>query len=203
MTSCRENPLFLLVASLLVALTVFVGPFGQASAESAKARVVIMADMGNEPDEEQQMMHLLLYANMFEVEGLIACSGKYLHSSVNDINRKKVRPDLFVKLINGYAEVVDNLQKHAEGWPTPAYLRSIVRAGTSDYGLAAVGPGKDNEATRFLEAIILKDNPRKLYIVANAGTNTLAQALIDLDERHTDEQMRALCERIILFENGA
>jgi len=44
-----------------------------------KTRLIIMADMGNEPDEEQQMMHMLMYSNMFDLEGLIACSGRYLH----------------------------------------------------------------------------------------------------------------------------
>ena len=44
-----------------------------------KTRLIIMADMGNEPDEEQQMVHMLMYSNMFDLEGLIACSGKYLH----------------------------------------------------------------------------------------------------------------------------
>ncbi|MFC1761420.1 hypothetical protein ACFL6U_05005 [Planctomycetota bacterium] len=28
-----------------------------------------MADMGNEPDEEQQNMHLLMYSNMFDLKG--------------------------------------------------------------------------------------------------------------------------------------
>jgi hypothetical protein len=31
-----------------------------------KHRVVILADMGNEPDEEQQMVHMLMYSSEFE-----------------------------------------------------------------------------------------------------------------------------------------
>jgi len=65
-----------------------------ALAGDAKHRLVVLADMGNEPDEEQQMMHLLVCANEFELEGLIAVTGKYL--------RKKPRPDLFRKLVDGY-----------------------------------------------------------------------------------------------------
>ncbi len=30
---------------------------------SQKARLIILADMGNEPDEEQQMVHMLMYSN--------------------------------------------------------------------------------------------------------------------------------------------
>ena len=43
-----------------------------AAVEASKSRLIVMADMGNEPDEEQQMAHLLVCSNEFDVEGLIA-----------------------------------------------------------------------------------------------------------------------------------
>lgn len=174
-----------------------------AESSSEKTRLIIMADMGNESDEEQQMIHMLMYANMFDLEGLIACSGFFLHSGVDNDYRSKVHPELFTKLINGYAHIVENLRKHDSGWPASGALHQIVRSGTSVFGLEAVGEGNSNEASRLIEQAILKDDPRKLYIVANAGTNTLAQALVDLKSRHTPEEMEALCKRIIVFENGA
>lgn len=171
-------------------------------AQYSKTRLIIMADMGNEPDEEQQMMHMLMYSNMFDLEGLIACSGKYLHSGKAGA-RGKMHPELFHKLVDAYGEVLDNLEKQASGWPTPAYLKSIVKAGTNVYGNAAVKEGESNEASKLIEAAILKDDPRKLYIVGNAGTNTLAQALVDLNKTRTKAEMDALCRRVIVFENGA
>ena len=87
-----------------------------------KTRLIIMADMGNEPDEEQQMVHMLMYSNMFDLEGLIACSGKYLHDGKNGF-KGKTHPELFHKLIDGYETVVGNLRKHASGWPEADYLR--------------------------------------------------------------------------------
>ncbi|MEM6690340.1 MAG: nucleoside hydrolase-like domain-containing protein [Planctomycetota bacterium] len=165
-------------------------------------RLIIMADMGNEPDEEQQMAHLLMYANMVDLEGLIACSGKYLHADRDD-GRTKVRPDLLHNLVNAYEEVVENLRLHSTGWPDPDDLRSIIKPGTSGYGIEAVKPGRSNDASKLIESSILKKDPRKLYIVGNAGTNTLAQALVDLDETRSEEQMAQLCRKIIVFENGA
>ena len=167
-----------------------------------KTRLIIMADMGNEPDEEQQMMHMLMYSNMFDLEGLIACSGKYLHDG-RDGFKGKVHPELFHNLIDGYEKVLANLNKHASGWPESDYLRSIVKAGTAQYGIAAVAAGNSTDASRLIEAAILKDDPRKLYLVANAGTNSLAQALVDLDKSRSKEQMDALCRKLIVFENGA
>lgn len=174
----------------------------QVASAQENARLIIMADMGNEPDEEQQMTHMLMYSNMFDLEGLIACSGKYLHDG-RDGFKGEVHPELFHKLIDGYEAVVGNLKKHDSGWPTPDYLRSIVKAGTSKYGIAAVGEGKSTDASKLIEAAVLKKDPRKLYIVANAGTNSLAQALVDLDRTRSQEQMDALCNKLIVFENGA
>ena len=51
-----------------------------------RVRLVVMADMGNEPDEMQQMMHMLMYSNEMDLEGLIAVSGYALHS-------ERQRPD--------------------------------------------------------------------------------------------------------------
>ncbi|MFO7901951.1 MAG: nucleoside hydrolase-like domain-containing protein [Planctomycetota bacterium] len=171
-------------------------------AQPVKSRLIVMADMGNEPDEEQQMTHLLMYANMVELEGLIACSGKYLHADRRD-GRTKVHPELFHKLVDGYAQVLGNLKQHDSGWPEADYLRGIVKAGTAEYGIEAVEAGRSNEASELTEAAILKEDPRKLYIVGNAGTNTLAQALVDLDQTRSQEEMEQLCSRIIVFENGA
>ena len=78
-----------------------------------RARLIVLADMGNEPDEEQQMLHMLMCANEFEVEGLIAVTGKYLRPEDKDPYRQKLHPELFTKLIDGYAKVYPNLKLHA------------------------------------------------------------------------------------------
>ena len=180
----------------------FLFPPAVFSADFQKTRLIIMADMGNEPDEEQQMTHMLMYNNMFDLEGLIACSGKYLHSGRNGY-KSRTHPELFHQLIDAYEKVLPNLKKHASGWRTPDYLRSIVKSGTDEYGIEAVKAGQSNEASKLIEAALLKNDPRKLYIVGNAGTNTLAQALVDLDETRTKSEMDSLCRKIIVFENGA
>lgn len=81
------------------------------NAQTENPRVVILADMGNEPDEEQQIVHLLLYANKIDIEGLIAVTGKYLNPSSPDPYKQVLHPELFMNIIDGYGRVVDNLNK--------------------------------------------------------------------------------------------
>jgi Protein of unknown function (DUF1593) len=96
-----------------------------------KHRLIILADMGNEADEFQQNLHLLMYANEIDIEGLIAVTGVFW--------KKPPAAYLYTdSLIPGYAKVRQNLLLHAPGWPTPEYLKSIAGAGQATYGIAGV-----------------------------------------------------------------
>ena len=173
--------------------------FGQ----SEKHRLIILADMGNEPDEVQQMVHMIMYSNEFDIEGLVAVSGKYLHSAHRLPERTRLYPDLFHMIIDAYQKDLKNLEKHADGWPDPDYLRSIVASGQPDYGMAGKGPGMSTEGSDLIIKCLEKDDPRPLYVVVNAGSNTLAQAIIDYESQHTQEQLDAFIGKLRVFENGA
>jgi len=161
---------------------------------SARSRLIILADMGNEPDEEQQMVHMLMCCNEFDLEGHISVTGKYL--------KKGPRPDLFAKLVDGYAKVVDNLKLHADGWPSVEYLRKITVAGQPNYGIDDVGEGKSSPGSKLIVDALMKDDPRPIWVVVNAGSNTLAQALCDIRAEHPDK-LEASVAKLRVFENGS
>ena len=77
----RRAPVGVVLASLSLLVSA-----GAANAGPVRHRLIILADMGNEPDEMQQMAHMLVYANELDLEGLVAVTGKYL--------RKRPRPKL-------------------------------------------------------------------------------------------------------------
>ena len=165
------------------------------AAAKTKHRLIILADMGNEPDEEQQMVHMLMYCNEFELEGLIAVTGKFL--------RKKPQPDLFHKLIRGYGYVEGNLRLHADGWPAEDDLHRLVKAGQQGYGIEDVGPGHSSPGSKLIAAALQRDDSRPLHIVVNAGANTLAQALQDLRASEPPTEVDRLVRQLRVFENGS
>lgn len=169
----------------------------------AKDRLIIMADMGNEPDEEQQMVHMIMCNNEFELEGLIAVTGKYLQPNSRDPYKRVTHPELFTNIINAYAEVYDNLKKHASGWHDPEYLHSIVVAGQPGYGTQDVGDGKSSPGSELIIKAVTKDDPRPIWVVVNAGSNTLAQALDDYQRTHSQAEVDAFVAKLRVFENGA
>ena len=166
-------------------------------------RLIILADMGNEPDEEQQMMHMLMCNHELELEGLIAVTGKYLQPASKNPYKQKIHPELFHHLIDGYEKVYGNLSKHAPGYHEPDYLRSLVASGQAGYGIADTGKGKSSEGSRLIIRAMKKKDPRQIYIVVNAGSNTLAQALIDFKNTHTASELEQAIAKLRIFENGA
>lgn len=199
-TACRST--------LLVALTLVLpvrSLVAQPAVDSPRARLIILADMGNEPDEEQQMAHMLMCCNEFDLEALIAVTGKFLRPESKQEYRRILHPELFRRLIDGYAKVLPNLKLHASGWPEADYLRSIVYEGQKRYGIADVGEGRASPGSQAIIAALLKDDSRPIWVVVNAGANTLAQALRDLRERFKDDsaKLNALVAKLRVFENGA
>ena len=166
-------------------------------------RLIVLADMGNEPDELQQMTHMITYANELDIEGLIAVTGKYLRPESKEEYRRVVHPELFLRIIDAYEKDLPNLKKHAAGWPEPDALRKVVCSGQNGYGIADVGEGKSSPGSKLIIEAVTRDDPRPVWIVVNAGSNTLAQALFDFDKDHSKEEVDAFTGKLRVFENGA
>ena len=190
---------------LIVLLSLSTGLAGMSSdaGENTRNRLIILADMGCEPDEMQQMIHMLMCSNEFEPVGLIAVTGKFIHPGMKIEYRRVTHPELFTEIIDAYAIVYPNLQKHASGWHTPEYLHSLVCAGQAGYGIDDVGEGKSSEGSNLILRAFEKDDPRPIWIAVNAGSNTLAQALFDYEKSHSKFELKQLVSKLRVFENGA
>ncbi len=113
----------------LIVITLLLSAFCSLFAGDVRHRLIVLADMGNEPDEEQQMTHMMVCSNEFDIEALIAVTGKYIRPEISDPYRQITHPELFHKIIDAYEKVLPNLKKHADGWQNPDDLRKIVAAG--------------------------------------------------------------------------
>jgi len=158
---------------------------------SGHPRVVIVSDIGNEPDDQMSFVRLLLYSNELDLEAMIASTSTW--------QRAATHPETMRALIDGYAQVRGNLVLHAKGWPTAEDLASRVFAGQPAYGLAATGAGKSSPGSLALAKAIERDDPRPLWICLWGGANTLAQALTDLRASHNDDAVHKLVGRLRVY----
>ncbi|MDW5288122.1 nucleoside hydrolase-like domain-containing protein [Formosa sp. PL04] len=170
-------------------------------AQSSRQRLIILADMGHDPDDEQQIVHLLMGSYKFDLEGLITVTGRFFRKNPTE-TVKDLRPELFYEIIEGYEKVYPNLKLHADGWKTPEYLKSIVANGQAGNGMQDVGEGRATAGSNLIINSVLKNDDRPLTIIANAGTNTLAQALYDYRTSHTKKELDAFVSKLRVFDNG-
>ena len=136
----------------LIALSQTLSQAEETDTTPAKTRVLILTDVGAEVDDSQSFVRFLLYAHQFDVEGLIATTSTW--------QRDKVQPDLLRERIAAYAEVWDSLNHHAQGYPSPEALQAVVRAGTTAFGMAGVGKGKQTAASKLIiDAVDASEQP--------------------------------------------
>src|SRR5688572_6513570 len=84
-----------------------------------KPRILISTDIGGtDPDDNQSMIHFLMYSNMFKTEGLIS-SPSYGVGTKQHI----------IDMIALYEKDLAKLKKHSKGFPSPHALRAITKQG--------------------------------------------------------------------------
>jgi len=141
--------------------------------------------------------------NEFDLEGLICVTGKFLRPGLKDPYRHVTHPELFHQIIDAYEKVLPNLKKHASGWHEPDYLRSIVSTGQPDYGIQSTGEGLSSPGSELIFKALEKNDERPIWVVINAGSNTLAQALKDYEKAHSPYEVLKAVSKLRVYENGA
>jgi hypothetical protein len=130
-------------------------------------RVVVSTDIGGtDPDDFQSMVHLLVYADVLDIEGLI--------SSPYGPGRKQH----ILEVIDCYDKDYASLKTHADQYPTPDALRAITKQGETEIAPYA-GVRSSTEGSRWLIECARRDDPRPLHVLVWGGIEDLAQALHD------------------------
>ena len=132
-----------------------------------RPRVLVSTDIGGtDPDDFQSMVHLLVYADRFDLEGLI--------SSPFGPGRK----EHLLEVINHYERDYVNLKTYSSRYPTPGALRAITKEGA----LESPGPAgieKPTEGSEWIVRCARRKDPRPLHVLVWGGIEDLAQALHD------------------------
>jgi len=136
-----------------------------------KPRILISTDIGGtDPDDNQSMAHLLMYADMFTIEGLVS-SPSYGNGSKEEI----------IRMINLYEKDLPKLKKHKEGYPSPEYLKNITKQGNKG-NAPFKGYTTASEGSDWIIKSAKKESDQPLWILVWGGLEDLAQALHDAPE---------------------
>jgi hypothetical protein len=142
-------------------------------AEDARPRLLVLTDIGGDPDDQQSLIRLMLYSNEFEIEGLIASAA----GTPGELKEATVKPQLIREIVEAFGRVRAHLVQHADGYPSLEELRGRIKAGNPQRGLKAIGEDYDTEGSRWIIAAADKEDERPLNISIWGGQTDLAQAL--------------------------
>ena len=150
---------------------------------AGKPRVIVISDIGNEPDDQMSFVRLLLYSNEFDLEGMIATTSTWQKTAVH--------PETMHALIHAYGLVRPNLLLNAKGWPTAEELDARVFAGQAAYGMAGTRAEKMSDGAKAIVRAVDREDERPVWVCVWGGASTLAEALEEVrSTRGTDAVAR-------------
>ena len=97
---------------------------------SPRLRLLIETDAGGDPDDEQSLVRFLLYANEWDVQGIIA--NRPVTRGGENLSREKTGLGVVHALIRAYGQCWTNLVQHDDRYPTPDALLARTVAGYDD-----------------------------------------------------------------------
>ncbi len=156
-----------------------------------KPRVFVLTDIENEPDDAMSMVRFLVYANQYDIEGLAATTS--IHQ------QKRVAPERIRQIVGAYGKVRDNLEKHEAGFPSADFVLSRVTEGLPEYGMLAVGEGKDSPASDALIRAVDKNDARPLWVTVWGGPNVLAQALWKVRKTRSADEVKKFVSKLRVY----
>ena len=137
------------------------------------------------------LVRFLGYANNFDIEGLAATTS--IHQ------KEKTAIYRIKEIVEAYSKVRDNLEKHESGFPTADYLNAVTTEGLPDYGMNAVGKGKDSPASELLIKSVDKNDSRPLWVTVWGGPNVLGQALWKVKQTRSAKELEKFVSKLRVY----
>ncbi len=166
-----------------------------------KVRTIITQDA--EVDDQNSLRHFLLYANEVTLLGIVQTSSKFHWQGVPGAQTKRSNSpgellsdalegdfdqpyrwpgtEWMQRVIDDYEKDYPNLCRHAQGYPTADYLRSITKVGNIGYKGEIEHP---TEGSELIRKAILEESPEPLYLQVWGGCNTIVRALMDIESEY-------------------
>jgi len=154
-----------------------------------KPRVIVTSD--GEIDDECSMVRFLLYANEWDIEGIVTSSSQYHWQG-----HRWAGDDWAEPYLDAYAKVYPNLVKHDPDYPTADYLKERTVLGNIK------AEGEMDEVTAgsqlIVKALLDTTDDRPIWLQAWGGCNTISRALKTIEEKHP-QRMAEVAKKARLF----
>jgi hypothetical protein len=179
------------ISSLAAVACLLTAAHGEPFTQPTDSRPRVIATTDGEIDDQCSMVRFLLYANEWDIEGIVTTSSQYHWRGHDWAGDDWIKPYL-----DAYERVYPNLIKHDPRYPTPGYLRERHALGnvTSEGEMDQVTPGSE----LIVQVLLDETDPRPVWLQAWGGPNTIARALKSIEEEHPDK-VEQVARKLRLF----
>lgn len=168
-----------------------------ATAFAAKPRLAVLTDIGGDPDDQQSLVRLMVYANEFDIELLLASAA----GTPGELKVSVTKPELIRDIVRAYDLVLPNLQRHVAGWPSAETLLGRIFSGNPQRGLKFIGEGHDTAGSRALIARVDAGSPEQpLNISIWGGQTDFAQALWRVKKNRGADGLAAFVRKLRVYD---
>ena len=149
---------------LLITILIFTACDNQQN-ENNLPRVIVSTDIGgNDPDDYQSMVHFLVYADRFDIAGLI--------SSPPFAGRK----EHIEEVLHVYAVDYEKLRKQSDGFPEPKSLFQVTKQGAIEIQKDSI-PNELSEGAQWIIEQSREYENEPLYVLVWGSMTDVAQAV--------------------------
>lgn len=180
-----------------------------------KPRIVVLTDIAPasiEPDDMESMIRLMAHADLYEIEALIASGGwnssgrAYPLEWMDSLSRvidayEKDLPKLMKRSgqTSFLSSVKENKKQTIGYWPSAQYLRDRVMSGSLKLGQKEIGANNRSKGSDYIIQLADEKDKRPLWILAWGGANTLAQAIWQVQQERTPDELKAFLNKIRVY----
>jgi hypothetical protein len=182
----------------LLATLAFVAAPAVLTAADQRPRLLVLTDVGGDPDDQQSLIRLMLYSNEFQIEGLVASAA----GVPGELKEAVTRPELIRRIVEAYGQVQPNLALHAAGYPLADELLACIKSGNPRRGQGAIGAGHDTEGSNWILRAADRDDERPLNMTIWGGQTDLAQALWRVRTDRGEEGLKKVISRLRVYDIG-
>lgn len=168
------------------------------AAAADKPRLVVLTDIGGDPDDRQSLIRLLVHANEFDIEGLIASAA----GVPGELKADVVKPELIREIVEAYGKVWPNLVRHHPDFPEARALFDRIKSGNPKRGTASLGDFHDTAGSEWIISVVDRADERPVNVVVWGGSTELAQALWRVRQDRTPEQLKAFVGKLRVYSIG-
>jgi len=131
-------------------------------------RVIVSTDIGgSDPDDNQSMIHLMMYSDMVQLEGIVSSP------SAGSGSKEEI-----LRMIDIYAKDYPQLSKHAKRLMSPEELRSLCKQGRQGQ-MPLNGFAEPTEGSEWIVSQARQKSEKPLWVLVWGTLDDVAQALHD------------------------